>query len=270
MRLGFARARLREQLGFSSARSIVPDHVRLQSQIVNGAHLVFPNSQAEKQHLLDRFPDLQASRLHVVYNGVDPVSFPATRSSEFFLCAGAVGPRKNQLNLVKAFRQLPHERLIVLGKTAPNCDKYRRAVERAAGANVEFHDAVPHERMADYWLRTKVLVQPSYIETPGLSALEAAAGDVPVVVSDVPPVREYFAGAAYYCQPGSPQSIARACVAAAQGGPRGADLSQRFSWQRVLEPLCHAYAELEAEFSSTSGQSHVQSEPRPSGSGGGA
>src|SRR5262249_13766127 len=149
---------------------------------------------------------------------------------------------KNQLGLVRAFRNLPQERLIVLGNTAPNCMKYRAAVEAAASSNVEFHESVPHSQMVHYWTRTKVLVQPSYIETPGLAALEAAGAGIPVVVSDVPPVREYFGETADYCRPHSVRSIAQACRAAAGRPGRDASaLAQRFRWQNVLAPLAAAY-----------------------------
>ena len=229
------------------------DPHRLQAAVLSGAACVFPNSQAEKAHLLDRFTGLSEDRLHVVLNGIESTSVatkpPPDYADGAFVCAGAIGPRKNQLNLAKAFRRLPDERLVLLGATAPNCERYRRAVARKAGPNVILHDRIPHGEMRSILGGAKCLVQPSFIETPGLSAMEAAAVGVPIVVADVPPVREYFGERAHYCRPDSPSSIAAACCEAAAADRRsGADFAKRYDWMEVLKPLGRAYAELESSF----------------------
>lgn len=221
----------------------------IQAHILRGARFIIVNSEAEKTHLADCFGGVLLARIHVVMNGVSPILSPcklaAPRNTGAFLCAGAIGPRKNQLGLVQAFRRLPEERLLILGQTAPGHARYRKAVERAAGSNVEFHDRVLHERMCDYLRQTKALVQPSYIETPGLVAMEAAAAGLPIVVSDVEPVREYFGELAYYCDPGSLDSIVDACRLAAQHGAcDGVEFAGRFKWERVLSPLESVYKQL--------------------------
>lgn len=232
----------------------------LQSQIVRDAAFILPNSQAEKQHLLEQFPFLTPEKLVIVLNGID---LPATevrprldpgddRASPgdtrgAFICAGAIGPRKNQLNLVRAFRKLVDEKLVIIGNPSPGSERYLRAVRAAGGARVSFCGAVDHAQMQSILRGAKALVQPSYIETPGLAAMEAAAMGLPIVVGDVPPVREYFGELGFYCDPSSTRSIAAACRAAA-GVPRrdGREFSARFEWGTVLRPLipiCEALAE---------------------------
>jgi glycosyltransferase involved in cell wall biosynthesis len=231
----------------SAARPPV-DAVTLQADILRGARFILPNSEAEKQHLIERFGSTFQDRIRVVMNGVSPLPprADAGQPRDIFLCAGAIGPRKNQLGLVKAFRQLPEEQLLLLGATASGCRRYRRAVERAAGQNVEFHEPIPHDRMGAFLQRAKAYVQPSYIETPGLGAMEAAAAGIPIVVSDVAPVREYFGTFAHYCDPARPDSIARACLAAAKSTCDGEPLARRFDWDTVLTPLESVYSELAA------------------------
>ena len=224
----------------------------MQKMILQQAEFVFPNSEAEKTHLLDRFHGLSSERLRVVKNGVAPQptdSITTTPTSEYrgtFVCAGAIGPRKNQLNLVRAFSRLPDERLCVIGQTAAGCAAYDRAVRRAAGANISFHRTMPHAEMGAVLREARALVQPSYIETPGLSAMEAAAAGTPIVVADVAPVREYFGALGHTCDPASPSSIAAACRAAIEGPrPNGAAFAAAFDWMKVLEPMGGAYEELE-------------------------
>lgn len=218
----------------------------LQREVVLGAQCIFPNSCAEMEHLRRQFGGVPDERFLVVLNGVavDQPGEPQISAADRrpFLCAGAIGPRKNQLNLVKAFRLLPNERLRIVGDVAQGCERYRRAVRAASGANVEFVGAVPREAMMNIYAGARALVQPSYIETPGLAAMEAVALGLPVVVADVEPVREYFAELAHYCAPDSPTSIAVACRAAAAAEPiDGADFRERYSWRRVLRPLVDYY-----------------------------
>lgn len=224
-----------------------------QAEILRGAALVFPNSAAEMDHILHNFSNLDPNRFCVVMNGIRPASRESIALDDrirhlatgAFLCLGAIGPRKNQLNLVRAFRNLPDQRLVIIGQTSVGSADYRRAVERAASANVSFHEPVPHTQVPALWSIAKACVQPSYIETPGLSAMEALAAGLPVVVADVAPVREYFANLAHYCDPASPRSIAEACRTAAAHRPTNpAGFAERYHWDRVLAPMADAYNEL--------------------------
>ena len=225
----------------------------LQASILQNARFVFPNSEAEKAHLLERFARLSPDRLHVVRNGVARPSMERIRplhvdAKDIFVCAGAIGPRKNQLNLVKAFKLMTNERLLIIGRAAPGSERYHQAVIRAGGSNVSFHKNVPHDGMAAVFQDAKACVQPSFIETPGLSAMEAASLGVPIVVADVAPVREYFGELGCYCDPASARSIADACGEAWQASRLdGTAFRDAYEWDRVLEPMGRVYAMLESE-----------------------
>ncbi len=244
------------------AGNMSADPEYLQLEILRDARMVFPNSQAEASHLREKFGDALANaEMVVVRNGIDaavaaPTTSPCVLDAATaklvdgaFVCAGAIGPRKNQLNLVRAFRRLPEERLVIIGKASPGSDRYLRAARRAAGPNVAFLPGVPHEQMPPVWHAAKACAQPSWIETPGLSAMEALAMGAAVVAADVPPVREYFGDAVNYCDPASPESIARACrLAAAATRGDGAAFAAKYQWNRVLEDLVEAYGTFRESF----------------------
>ncbi len=225
------------------------DRHAMQAEIVRNAALVFPNSHAEKDHLLERFPGLSTDQIIVVLNGIDPVCSadaltPFSESIGALVCAGAIGPRKNQLNLVRAFQQLPDLCLVIVGDAAPGCSGYLNAAKRASRklGNVSFRARLPSEYMHGVFRQARAVVQPSYIETPGLAAMEAAAMGVPIVVADVPPVREYFTDIGHYCDPNAPDSIAQACrMAAAAGRSDGSRFTEQYAWRNVLKPLKQAY-----------------------------
>jgi glycosyltransferase involved in cell wall biosynthesis len=217
----------------------------LQLEILRGARLIFPNSIAERDHILEGFKGLDATRFVVTLNGVDKPGMTNKGTGKYFLCAGAIGPRKNQLNLVRAFWLLRDHRLLIVGEPAAGCRRYAGLVRQKAKDNVEFRHRVDHDEMPRLIAECRALVQPSYIETPGLSAMEAAAIGVPIIVSNVAPVREYFGDLAYYCDPSRPASIAKACQDAANAGPlNGSEFAKRFAWLRVLPPLETALSNL--------------------------
>jgi len=179
----------------STAESPVPhqaDPVRLQASILRGARLVFPNSRAERDLLLARFPFLDSDRICVTPNGIEPPDLSDARqgvgtkrveANAPFVCAGAIGPRKNQLNLVKAFRHLAGERLLIIGQPSPGSAAYERAVRRAAGANVEIRGPVPHAEMSAMLAGAKALVQPSLPWRPPPTARRSSSRTWPPCAS---------------------------------------------------------------------------------------
>lgn len=240
-----SRARLRSLLGRRSNQG-ASAMGNAQAEVLDCARLILPNSAAEMEHILERFPGIPRDRFRVIPNGISrPARNDSPRKRLQFVCAGAIGPRKNQLNLVRAFRMLPDESLVIVGQPSPGSDRYAAAVRRAAGSNVQFRGRVSHAEMIEIWEAAKACVQPSFIETPGLSAMEALAAGTPVVVADVAPVREYFGDQAYYCNPLSPRSIADACRNSLIGpAPDGIAFADRYEWTRALAPLADAYSEL--------------------------
>lgn len=243
-----ARARLRRLLRRGARRDSEAMR-QAQAEILEHAKVILPNSHAELEHIRDRFPGIPRERFCVVPNGIlRPVEEKTAGERTGFVCAGAIGPRKNQLNLVRAFRQLPNEKLLVIGFPSPGSERYAKAVHRAAGDNVQFRGSVHHAEMARIWRSAKICVQPSYIETPGLSAMEALADGIPIVVADVPPVREYFGNLAHYCDPSSLMSITAACRAALYSPPPdGKAFADRYEWPKALAPLTDVYAALGKE-----------------------
>ena len=218
--------------------------------VLVGADMWLPNSYAEYGILV---VDFEVSRPYrVIPNAVeaDFAQLPETESPESdILMVGRWELRKNQLGLLEALADTDHQILIVGGQNSYDRE-HNEAARHLAGkrGNVQILPATSDRGfLASLMKNTKVLAQPSFYETPGLAALEAAACGTAVVVSERGSTREYFGDEAYYCDPTDPASIREAIEAALAGESSPAlkeRIKQEFTWQRAAEESELAYAQL--------------------------
>jgi glycosyltransferase involved in cell wall biosynthesis len=217
------------------------------------ATYICPNSVAEITHLSSQFPikDMD-EKCRIIYNGVDwsaihsviekKPSIKEGLPKEYICCVGGIGPRKNQLNLVKAIEEIPDLHLIIIGRVHKMNDSYYTKVKNAANENVTFMDNVPQNEVFSILMNSLGHIQPSYIETPGLVSMESAALGIPIGVSELPPVMEYFKENANYCKPDDIESI-RLCIMKmlSTNRPKIEELqkriTQQFDWSVVLKEL---------------------------------
>jgi len=90
----------------------------------------------------------------------------------------------------------------------------------------------------------KVHALVSWMETTGLSSLEAGVMGANLVITDKGDTRDYFEDLAYYCSPDSVDSI-REAVLAAYRAPRSTALCQRilqkYTWEETARCTIEAY-----------------------------
>jgi glycosyltransferase involved in cell wall biosynthesis len=90
----------------------------------------------------------------------------------------------------------------------------------------------------------RVLALPSWFETPGLVALEAALLGCSIAITPYGCTREYFGDHAEYAEPGSGRAIRRA-VLASWDRPASTELAQmvleRYLWSHVAQRTAEVY-----------------------------
>jgi len=223
-------------------------HRSLAACVARGAAAVCPNSRAEAEHLASHVADVDPAKVVVVLNGIfRDMSAPPVRpegvdlpEGPFLLCVANIAPRKNQLNLARAAARC-RVPLLLAGKPGAGCEYYVERIRKAGGDCVRLLGRLEYPQLRWLYERSHAHALPSYIETPGLSTLEAAASGCHIVVSPNGPVREYFGDRAVYCEPDSVDSIAGALQAVLdrpRPGPELADFIRRtYAPDRVLAPL---------------------------------
>ena len=176
-----------------------------------------------------------------------PLPRPVTATSDFVLYVGRIEPRKNVLGLVERGR--------ALGPAAGRDRRRRRRATRrtsgdcrAAGAgSVRWLRAVDHDDplLASAYAAARVFALPSWFETPGLAALEAALAGAAVVVTPYGCTREYFGDRVEYARPDRTGELARALDASlgrrARPAARARTSAQRFLWSDVARRTAEVY-----------------------------
>jgi glycosyltransferase-like protein len=189
----------------------------------------------------------------VIPNGVDYERFattsPAarerwrTRLGRYVLTVGGIEPRKGSLDLLEAYALLRADvRLVIAGgETLFDYRDYRTRWEaRAAELGVEpvILGQVPDDELPPLVAAAGAFAFPSVKEGFGLAAMEALAAGVPLVVRDLPVLREVFGAAARYAV--GPEHLATELATAltSDDEPRrtvGRDLASRHTWIEAAE-----------------------------------
>lgn len=246
-----ARAAKNHEWNSGVSQLLSTGYSALQVKTLKLVDAILPNSPSELDRIIRDFPFARAIPNHIVPNGVDGSLFGAANSerSEYgqyrdcILCVARIEGLKNQLNLVRAVRDLPY-RLVIVGQAAPNHTTYYERVKAEATSNVVFAGRVEHDKLPSLYSEAKVHALASWMETTGLSSLEAAACGCNLVITDKGDQRSYFQNDAFYCSPESVTSI-RSALLQAYREPRNERLQKRvltkFTWEEAASQTLAAY-----------------------------
>lgn len=161
----------------------------------------------------------------VVYNGANPAFVPldaekreATRTAftqgrPYFLFVGALHPRKNLVNLFKAFElfksqtSYPHT-LVLVGNQKWWTPEIRNAYEHHPHKeDIILLGRQPMEKLTALFASAEALTYTSYFEGFGIPIVEAFRAEVPVITSNITSMPEVAGDAALLADPFSQESI---------------------------------------------------------------
>lgn len=227
---------------------INPTHFYLKS-----ASIVLPNSELESKHLLQNFK-FEEKKLNVIHNGVEKKYLYADEDvfinkygiSDFLLFVGRIEPKKNTLSLINSVKNSEHQ-LILIGDVGDK--KYYELCKKCAGKNVTFLGKMEHdsETLKSAYHCAKSFVLPSWLETPGISALEAGLAGCNIVITDRGATKEYFKNMVNYCDPSDINSI-RKSIEKAMNTEKSKKLSKHilknFTWEQIAKNLLELYSNI--------------------------
>ncbi|WP_445714523.1 glycosyltransferase family 4 protein [Flavobacterium sp.] len=223
----------------------------LMKKITKNVDVFLPNSISEMDRVASEFK-LKNYKFEAVPNSIDKGVFNNTINSKInkfekykdcIVCAARIEGRKSTLNLIRAVNNSDYT-LVLVGNESKNQKSYVENVHLEAGKNVVFLGAIPHEELKELYQVAKVHALVSWMETPGLSSLEAAAMGCNIVVTKKGDTEEYFEDFAFYCEPDDVKSI-REAIDKAYLAPFNEDLKNKilnnYIWEKAAEITLRGY-----------------------------
>lgn len=253
-----AQDSLKERLAATArqaAKSFFPFLPSSRKRMMACADILLPNSKSEAAQLKSFFC-VPEEKIHVVPNGVDPVFADAKpdlfqekfKLQNFILCLGRIEPRKNQLQMVRALSStnIP---VVFIGAPVHRYQAYYEACRREAGKSMYFLGAIPHDSglIASAYAACQAFLLASWLETPGLAALEAGLAGANVVITQEGATREYFREFAAFVDPLDSSGIRKA-AAKAFNSPKDARLKEHiqknYLWSHTAAETLAAYGKV--------------------------
>ncbi len=193
---------------------------------INNSRMVTVISQSTKRDLLSFF-DIEEGKVTVVYPGakgdfriiddrgyLNDISAKYELPKKFILSVGTLEPRKNGINLIKAYEKYVAEtvdgdmNLVFVGKKGWFYDDLlRQAQESDLNNRIVFMDYVSDDDLAAFYNLAFCLAYPSFYEGFGLPIVEAMACGCPVVTSNTSSMPEIAGECAIIVDPNEPSRI---------------------------------------------------------------
>jgi len=218
-------------------------------------------SEFSKRDIIHSY-GIEEEKITVVYNAAKKIFEPIdaeliettkrkyTGGTDYFLCVGAIHPRKNLLNLLKAFsifkkRLKSSLKLVITGRLAWMHEPFIRDLKRYKyREDVILTGYVGENELVKITGTAYAAVYPSLFEGFGVPVIEAMKCDVPVITSSDSAMQEIAGEAALYADPASFEDIADKMMLIykdetlrEQLVKRGREIAKKYSGARTAELL---------------------------------
>lgn len=205
----------------------IPNYYSYKRRLFDNVTKIICNSNSEINQIKRLFPKIE-SKFELIYNSIEEsfIEFSDNKNSDLFcneyqidknylLSVSFFDQRKNTIKLIKSFLKFAknfNTSLVLIGQNRYSNPKEFDEVFKLMNSNKNLIRHIPYlERNSDMlksaYLNCKAHIMPSYLETPGISNLEAGYFSKPIIVGDCKPVREYFKNYALYVNPHSIDNI---------------------------------------------------------------
>jgi glycosyltransferase involved in cell wall biosynthesis len=219
----------------------------------NAADLIIAVSAFTASQIEDHLK-VPAARIRVIHHGVVPRPInPEIPREKIILCVGALQKRKNQANLVRAFRAAPSDWSLSLAGSEGYDSKVvlREVADSPAHNRIHVAGYLSEAEIANLYAKASVFAFPSLDEGFGMPALEAMAAGIPVIAGNRSSLPEICGGAAMLVDPASEEELAHAIAVLTNDDElRGKMIAsgkmhaENFSWIKAVEKTVEVYKEL--------------------------
>lgn len=172
------------------------------------------NSKVE----IKKYLHVDESKITIIHNGIPIDKYKPTKKlkkENYILFVGTLQPRKNLVNLLKAFTIIAKKAdcsLHVVGAMGWKTTAIKDTVEDIdpmIRERIHFLGYINNDQLVDLYQKALVFAAPSLHEGFGLIILEALASGTPVVTSPCGSIPEIFKDSVVYADPLRPDDIAQ-------------------------------------------------------------
>ncbi len=170
----------------------------LSDQAIQRSDKIMAVSQATKEDILKFYPQIPREKIKVIYHGLDKNLFQKENDLDkhqsnyrYILYVGALQPRKNIQNIVKAFEIYKQKtkskiKLVIAGSKAWLWEEILEAMRVSAySADIVFKEKPSFQEIKTLYSSASLFLFPSLYEGFGLPVLEAQAMGTPVITSNL-------------------------------------------------------------------------------------
>lgn len=197
-------------------------------------------------HLMTYLFAAPPERVRVVPNGVEEVFLqaPPVERGPWLVCTATITERKRVLELAEA-AVLAQTPVWIIGRAYAESDAYVQrfySLARQHPKLVRFEGPIQDRaKLARVYRAARGFVLFSAMESLSLSALEAAACECPLLLSDLPWARSTFGGHARYCPVAAPERAAKVLKKFYDDAPSLKPPPKPLTWTGVARQLQAIY-----------------------------
>lgn len=220
------------------------------------ADIAISNFTAERMQAL---LDIKSEKISMIYDGVEDsfcrikdktvlsdISLKYNLKKPFLFFAGSLSPRKNILNIIKAFEiikeKIPHNIYFTAGESWNDGEVFKYIEQHELGERIIRLGFLSEEELVALYNLADCYLYPSLYEGFGLPILEAQACGCPVITSKVASCPEVAGDSALLVNPYDPKDIAEAIIKLVDNNSlrkglikKGFQNIRRFSWGKTAE-----------------------------------
>lgn len=225
-------------------------------EILFKAEKIISVSKHTKKDLI-KFFNIREDKIKTIYNGFEalPLHNKNLNLKPYLLFVSTIEPRKNVLNIIKAFNILREKganyNLVLIGKIGWKSEKILEEIEKSPFRSFIYHlSYIERNELGNYYKNAFCLLFPSFYEGFGFPILEAFSMGCPVITAKNSSLVEIGRDGCLYTET-SPKSIASAVLKLFEDKnlrekmiERGYEISKNFSWEKTSQETYKLFNEI--------------------------
>tara|TARA_B100000809_G_scaffold89784_1_gene88291 strand:- start:16562 stop:17647 length:1086 start_codon:yes stop_codon:yes gene_type:complete len=233
-------------------------------KFANNADRIASVSEFSKKDIVDTYK-IDSNKIDVVYNGPNEHFKPIHQEEKieiqrkysegkpFFLFVGTLHPRKNLVNLFKAFNEFKSQtksdfKLLIVGRKMWWTDEIETTFQNLEfKSDIIFAGRLPEEELYKITAAAHALTYVPIFEGFGIPLVEAMSCGTPVITSNITSMPEVVEDAGFLVDPFSVEDITQAMITISTDDNLRNKLiekskvqAKKFSWQKTGDRLWHS------------------------------